>query len=71
MWLLIFAGIKVKTVLVKRNPDVKREPNGRHFVDIFECIFLTEDLCIWIEISLGFIPKGTVDSFVSDGVTII
>ena len=31
--------------------------NGRHFADdIFECIFLNENVCIPIKISLKFVP---------------
>ena len=39
------------------------EQNGCHFPDdIFRCIFANEKLCISIQISLKFIPKGTIDN---------
>ena len=35
--------------------------NGRHFADdIFNCIFLSENVWIPIEISLKFVPKGPI-----------
>ena len=37
--------------------------NGRHFADdMFECIFLNENVCILIEISLKFVPKGSINN---------
>ena len=37
--------------------------NGRHFADdMFKCIFLNENLWIPIEISLTFVPKGSIDN---------
>ena len=37
--------------------------NGRHFPDdIFICIFLTENVIILIEISLKFVPKGSINN---------
>ena len=42
---------------------MKPEQNGRHFADgIFKCIFLIENLHIWIEISLEYIPEGSMDN---------
>ena len=33
--------------------------NGCHFLDdVFKCIFLNENVWIWIKISLKFVPKG-------------
>ena len=32
--------------------------NGRHFPDIFKCIFLNENAWISLKISLKFVPKG-------------
>ena len=34
--------------------------NGRHFADVFRCIFMTEKSCILIKISLKFVPKGPI-----------
>ena len=37
--------------------------NGRHFADdIFKCIFMNEKFCIFIRISLKFVPKGPIDN---------
>ena len=36
--------------------------NGRHFQDDFKCIFVNENVCIWIKISLKFVPKGPIDN---------
>ena len=37
--------------------------NHRHFADdIFKCIFLNEDICISIDISLKFVPGGQINN---------
>ena len=37
--------------------------NGRHFPDnIFKCIFLNENWCISMKISLKFVPQGLVNN---------
>ena len=37
--------------------------NGRHFPDdIFKCIFLNENVRISIEVSLKFVPKGSISN---------
>ena len=37
--------------------------NGRHFSDdIFQCISLFENVCIWIKISLKFVPKVRINN---------
>ena len=37
--------------------------NGRHFADdMFKCIFLNENIWIPIEISLKFVPKGSINN---------
>ena len=37
--------------------------NGRHFADdIFNCVFLNENIGISIQISLKFVPKGPIDN---------
>ena len=38
------------------------EQNGRHFSDIFRCIFVNEKFCILIKISINFVPKGLIDN---------
>ena len=37
--------------------------NGCHFADdVFGCIFVNEKVCILIQISLKFVPKGPIDN---------
>ena len=37
--------------------------NGRHVTDdIFKCIFMNEEVRIWIKISLKFVPKDLIDN---------
>ena len=37
--------------------------NGHHFTnDIFECIFLNENIRILIQFSMKFVPKGPIDN---------
>ena len=43
--------------------SLRPRPNGRHFADdIFKCIFLNEDVSIFIKISLKFIRKGPINT---------
>ena len=55
-----------QTMLVKWAPDLSRlRPwqNERRFADdIFKCIFLNENVCIPIKISLKFVPKGPINN---------
>ena len=40
---------------------LRPRPNGHHFPDdIFQCIFLNENVWILIKISLTFVPKGPI-----------
>ena len=42
--------------------------NGRHFADdIFKCIFVNEQFCVLIKISLKFVPKGPIDNNTARG----
>ena len=42
---------------------LRPKQNGRHFADdIFRCIFLNENVCISIKISLKFVPKGSINN---------
>ena len=42
---------------------LKPRQNGRHFADdIFNCIFLNENVWILIKISLKFVPKGPINN---------
>ena len=36
--------------------------NGRHFTDIFKCIFVNEKVQPFLKISLKFVPKGPIDN---------
>ena len=37
--------------------------NGHHFADnIFKCISMNEKICILIQISLKFVPRGLIDN---------
>ena len=40
--------------------------NGRWYPDdIFKCIFLNENICITINISMKFVPKGQINNIPS------
>ena len=58
--------MKDKCILGLSHWDINSSPpgqNGRHFAyDIFRCIFLNENICILIEISLKFVPMGPIDN---------
>ena len=41
---------------------LKLRQNGRHFPDIFQCIFLNENVWIAMKISLMFVPKDTINN---------
>ena len=42
---------------------LKPRQNGRHFADdTFKCIFLKENVRIWIKISLKFVPGSPIDN---------
>ena len=42
---------------------LRARQNGHHFAeDMFKCIFLNENLWILIEISLTFVPKGSINN---------
>ena len=41
---------------------LRQRQNGRHFADdLFKCIFLNENVWIWIEISMKFVPRGQIN----------
>ena len=47
----------------QHNLTISPEQNGRHFADnIFRCIFMNEIFCIFIKISLKFVPMGPIDN---------
>ena len=42
--------------------SLRPKQNGRHLAaNIFKCIFLNENICILIKISLKFVPRGPFD----------
>ena len=41
---------------------LKPRQNGRHFPDIFKCIFFNENVWISIKIPLKFVPKGPINN---------
>ena len=42
---------------------LRARQNGRHFADdMFKCIFLNENVWILIEISLKFVPRGSINN---------
>ena len=48
--------------MISLNPSPAGQ-NGRQLADgVFKCIFLNEKLCILIQISLMFVPKGPIDN---------
>ena len=50
----------IVTVLRRVN-TLRPRQNGRHFADdMFKCIFVNENVWIPIEISLKFVPKGSI-----------
>ena len=53
-------------IAVGRQPwgsTLRQRQNGRHFADVlFKCVFLKENMCVVIEISLKFIPEGPIDN---------
>ena len=56
-WLCRFSDI------LERGLDtLSPRQNGRHFPDIFKCIFFNENVWISMKISLKFLPKGTINS---------
>ena len=41
---------------------LRSRQNGRHFVDIFKCIFLNENVWIPMKISMKLVPKGPINN---------
>ena len=51
----------INTIYSSAINTLRLRQNGRHFQDIFKCIFLNENVKISIKISLKFVPKGPVN----------
>ena len=50
----------VKYIMFNSSPP---QQNGRHFPDDnFRCILVNKKFCIFIKISLKFVPKGPIDN---------
>ena len=59
----IFRGLVVLRRLTSHWIGKYLQHNGRHFADdIFKCTFMNEKFCISIQISLKFVPKGSIDN---------
>ena len=41
---------------------LRPKQNGRHYADIFKCIFLNKNEWISLEISLKFVHKGPINN---------
>ena len=56
----------ILSIILFHSQCVKRSSpgqNGRHFAaDISKCIFMNEMFCIWIRISMKFVPKRPIDN---------
>ena len=54
------------TSALERVNTLRSRENGRRYPDdIFKCIFLNENICIPINISLKFVPKGQINNIPS------
>ena len=51
----------ISTIYSSAINTLRLRQNGRHFPDIFKCIFLNENVKISIKISLKFFPKSPVN----------
>ena len=62
-WKIIYDKHQKKIVVVFYLNSSPPAQYGRHFADdIFVCIFLNENLCILIKISLKFVLKDPMDN---------
>ena len=60
---LIPLGYFTKEVILSWVNTLRPRQNGRHFPDdIFQCIFLNENIWTSIKISLKFVPKGSINT---------
>ena len=62
--IILFPGQSTKAPYKQCNINTLRpRQNGRRFADdMFKCIFLNENVWIPIEISLTFVPKGSISN---------
>ena len=61
-----YGGVKIMASKITKHwkvyKHIEAETNGRHFADIFKCIFFSENVWIPIKISLKCVPKGQIDN---------
>ena len=68
LWSVILVLVSNQPLIGIRNTDstvntLRPRQNGRHFPDdVFNCIFLNENVWFSIEISLKFVPKGPINN---------
>ena len=56
-------AIHYKTITSTNTIVISPGQNGRRFTDhMFRCIFVNQKFCIFIQISLKFVPKGQIDN---------
>ena len=61
--ILLFCAISLVATLWSLTNTLRLRQNGRHSPDdIFRCIFLNENVCSLINISLKFVPKGQINN---------
>ena len=60
-WMQFYNNI----ILINMLNSSPLQQNGRHFTDIFRCIFVNEQFCILINISMKFVPKGPIDNILA------
>ena len=48
--------------VISHSSTLRSRQNGRHFADIFKCIFVNENVEILIKIPLKFVQKGPIDN---------
>ena len=59
----ICASYPFECVTWRQINTLRPRQNGRRFADdTFKCIFLNENVRIFIEISLKFVPKGPINN---------
>ena len=65
-WRLWMPGLQIKWATVTWLNTLRPRQNGRHFADdTFKCMFLNENVRIAINISLKFVPKGSINNIPS------
>ena len=55
----------IRLVIYSLASPISPAQNVHHYEDIFKGIFLKGNLCIWIQMSSKFVPRGSVNNEVS------